>query len=143
MSDSKKVDDIVLASPSLKEPEAPKPKKVEITPEQVPIPTGYHLLVTIPEVKETFGESGIIKSQEMLRNEEISTMVVQVVDMGPDAYKDKSRFPTGPYCEVGDFVLIRAYSGTRFKIHGKEIFRIINDDSVEAVVKDPTGYSRI
>lgn len=70
-------------------------------------------------------------------------MVVQVIDMGPDAYKDEARFPNGPYCKIGDYVLIRAYSGTRFRIHGKELFRVINDDSVEAVVEDPTGYSRI
>jgi co-chaperonin GroES (HSP10) len=63
--------------------------------------------------------------------------------MGPDAYKDKDKFPSGPYCKIGDFVLMRAYSGTRFKVYGKEMFRIVNDDSVEAVVADPTGYTRI
>jgi co-chaperonin GroES (HSP10) len=113
-----------------------------LTAESVPTPTGYHLLVSLPDVKDTY-KSGILKSDVVMKNEEISTMVVQVVDMGPDAYKDKSKFPTGPYCKVGDHILIRAYSGTRFKIHGKEMFRLINDDSVEAVVVDPTGYSRI
>jgi co-chaperonin GroES (HSP10) len=61
--------------------------------------------------------------------------------MGPDCYLDKERFPTKPYCKEGDFVLIRAFQGTRFKVHGEE-FRIINDDNVEAVVDDPRGYSR-
>jgi len=114
----------------------------QLTEQQIPKPSGYRLLVAIPEIKETY-ESGLVKAETTLKHEEVSTMVVQVVDMGPDAYADKERFPNGPYCKIGDFVLIRAYSGTRFKIHGKELFRVINDDSVEAVVEDPTGYSRI
>ena len=61
--------------------------------------------------------------------------------MGPDAYDDKKKFPNGPYCNEGDWVLMRSYSGTRFKIHGKE-FRLINDDSVEAVVQDPRGIEK-
>lgn len=114
----------------------------QLTEQQIPKPTGYRILVAIPEVKETY-ESGLVKPDSVLKQEEVSTMVVQVVDMGPDAYQDKERFPNGPYCQIGDHVLIRAYSGTRFRIHGKELFRVINDDSVEAVVEDPTGYSRI
>lgn len=114
----------------------------QLTEQQIPKPSGYRLLVAIPEIKETY-ESGLVKADTTLKHEEVSTMVVQVVDMGPDAYKDEERFPNGPYCKIGDYVLIRAYSGTRFRIHGKELFRVINDDSVEAVVEDPTGYSRI
>lgn len=114
----------------------------QLTEQQIPKPSGYRILVAIPEVKETY-ESGLVKPDSVLKQEEVSTMVVQVVDMGPDAYQDKERFPNGPYCQIGDHVLIRAYSGTRFRIHGKELFRVINDDSVEAVVEDPTGYSRI
>ena len=115
----------------------------QLTEQQIPKPTGYRILVAIPEIKETYGDSGIVKAATEMKNEELSTMVVRVVDMGPDAYSDEKRFPNGPYCQIGDYVLIRAYSGTRFKIHGKEMFRIINDDSVEAVVEDPSGYSRI
>jgi co-chaperonin GroES (HSP10) len=115
----------------------------QLTEQQIPKPTGYRMLVAIPEIKETYGDSGIVKAATEMKNEELSTMVVRVVDMGPDAYSDEKRFPNGPYCQIGDYVLIRAYSGTRFKIHGKEMFRIINDDSVEAVVEDPSGYSRI
>jgi co-chaperonin GroES (HSP10) len=114
----------------------------QLTEQQIPKPTGYRILVAIPEIKETY-ESGLVKADTTLKHEEVSTMVVQVVDMGPDAYKDEQRFPNGPYCKIGDHILIRAYSGTRFRIHGKELFRVINDDSVEAVVEDPTGYSRI
>ena len=117
-------------------------ENTELTADSVPTPTGYHLLVALPDVKDTY-ESGIVKSDIVMKNEEISTMVVRVVDMGPDAYQDETKFPSGPSCEVGDHILIRAYSGTRFKIFGRELFRLINDDSVEAVVVDPTGYSRI
>jgi co-chaperonin GroES (HSP10) len=61
--------------------------------------------------------------------------------MGPDCYKDDRRFPSGAWCKVGDWVVFRAYSGTRMKMYGQE-FRLINDDTVEAVVEDPTGVVR-
>jgi co-chaperonin GroES (HSP10) len=67
--------------------------------------------------------------------------VLFVVDMGPDCYKDPERYPTGPWCKKGDFVLVRPNAGTRLVIHDRE-FRIINDDSVEAVVEDPRGIKR-
>jgi co-chaperonin GroES (HSP10) len=59
----------------------------------------------------------------------------------PDPYKDTTRFPSGPSCKEGDFIIVRPNSGTRLKIHGRE-FRILNDDSVEAVVEDPRGITR-
>jgi co-chaperonin GroES (HSP10) len=74
--------------------------------------------------------------------EGIASIIGFVVSMGSDAYKDKDKFPNGAYCKVGDFVIFRSYSGTRFKIHTQE-FRLINDDTVEAVVDDPRGYKRI
>ena len=114
----------------------------ELKPDQVPTPCGYRILVALPDITDTY-QGGILKAEATLKAEELSTMVVRVVDMGPDAYKDRDRFPNGPYCQIGDHVLIRAYSGTRFKIHGQELFRLINDDSVEAVVADPSSYSRI
>ena len=83
-------------------------------------------------------EGGIIKATQTLREEEIGSIVGMVLELGPDCYKDPSKFPTGPYCKEGDWVMMRSYSGTRFKLEGKE-FRLINDDSVEAVVKDPRG----
>jgi co-chaperonin GroES (HSP10) len=80
---------------------------------------------------------------DALRDAEgIASIIGFVVSMGPDAYQDKEKFPHGPYCEKGDFVIFRSYSGTRFKIHTQE-FRLINDDTVEAVVDDPRGYKRI
>ena len=73
---------------------------------------------------------------------EVASIVGFVIAMGPDCYKDEKRFPTGPWCKEGDFVLMRSYSGTRISIHGKE-FRLINDDTPEAVVQDPRGIKRV
>lgn len=107
---------------------------------QLPDPKGYRLLCAVPHVEEEFG-NGLIKAESTVKAEEQTTVVLFVVKVGPDAYKDESRFPNGPWCGVGDFVLTRPYSGTRVVIHGRE-FRIINDDSVEAVVDDPRGIRR-
>ena len=107
---------------------------------QLPDPSGYRILCGIPNVEEQY-ESGIIKSDMTLQHEELLTTVLFVVKMGPDCYKDAARFPSGPWCKEGDFILVRPHAGTRLKIHGRE-FRIINDDSVEGVVEDPRGISR-
>ena len=107
---------------------------------QLPNPSGYRILCAIPEVEKEF-ESGIAKPDSLIRTDELLTTVLFVVKLGPDCYNDKERFPTGPWCKQGDFVLVRPNAGTRLVIHGKE-FRIINDDSVEAVVQDPRGISR-
>ena len=107
---------------------------------QLPDPSGYRILCTIPEIDEQY-ESGILKSDATLQYEELLTTVLFVLKMGPDCHKDPTRFPTGPWCREGDFVLVRPHAGTRLKIHGRE-FRIINDDSVEGVVEDPRGISR-
>ena len=107
---------------------------------QLPEPKGYKLLITLPEVEETT-EGGIVKSVESQHEESIATVVGCVMSMGPDAYANSGRFPNGPYCQVGDWVVFLAFSGTRLKIHGRE-FRLINDDTVEAVVEDPRGVER-
>ena len=83
----------------------------------------------------------IIKTEETIKNEEILATVLFVVKLGTDCYKDESRFPSGPYCKEGDFVLVRPHTGTKINIHGKA-FRLINDDSIEAVVDDPRGIQR-
>jgi co-chaperonin GroES (HSP10) len=107
---------------------------------QLPDPSGYRILCGIPNIEEQY-ESGIIKSDLTLQHEELLTTVLFVVKMGPDCYKDATRFPSGPWCKEGDFILVRPHAGTRLKIHGRE-FRIINDDSVEGIVEDPRGISR-
>ena len=117
------------------------PQSAEEKAKQVPEPSTFHLLCVLPEIDEEYGDSGLIKAGQTMHFEEVLSPVLFVVKMGPDAYKDATRFPSGPSCKVGDFVLVRPNTGTRIKIHGKE-FRIINDDSVEAVVQDPRGITR-
>ena len=117
-------------------------KKDEEKATQLPKPAGYKILCAIPEQeKENEGDIGIIKADETLRYDELLTTVLFVVDLGPDCYADKAKFPTGPWCQKGDFVLTRPNAGSRLLIHGRE-FRIINDDSVEGVVEDPRGIKR-
>ena len=116
-------------------PETPEQKA-----KQLPDPSGYRILCGIPKIDEKF-ESGILKADITQHHEELLTTVLYVMKMGPDCYKDESRFPSGPWCKLGDFVLVRPHTGSRVKIHGVE-FRIINDDSVEGVVEDPRGISR-
>jgi hypothetical protein len=110
---------------------------------QLPKPSGYRILCAIPEAEKHFEDSeiGLLKSDETMRNEETLTTVLFVVDLGPDCYKDEKRFPSGPWCKKGDFILVRPYAGSRLLIHGRE-FRLINDDSVEGVVDDPRGIKR-
>jgi co-chaperonin GroES (HSP10) len=107
---------------------------------QLPKPSGYRILCAIPEVEKEY-DSGIVKADATVQYEELLTTVLFVVDLGPDCYKDPQRFPTGPWCKKGDFVLVRPNAGSRLVIHGRE-FRIINDDSVEGVVDDPRGIKR-
>lgn len=116
------------------------PETAEDKATQLPQPSGYHILVAIPEIENKY-ESGIIKADSTMHYEEVLSTVFFVVKMGPDCYKDATRFPSGPWCKEGDFVLARPNSGTRLKIHGRE-FRLINDDSVEGIVDDPRGISR-
>jgi co-chaperonin GroES (HSP10) len=107
---------------------------------QLPKPTGYHILCAIPEAEKEF-DNGLVKADETMRHEEALTTVLFVVELGPDCYKDETRFSSGPWCKKGDFVLIRPHAGSRLVIHGRE-FRIINDDTIEAVVSDPRGIHR-
>jgi hypothetical protein len=118
-------------------------KTVEEKAKQLPKPSGYHILCAIPEAEEEIDGSdiGLIKAQETMRYEEMLTTVLFVVDLGPDCYKDATRFPSGAWCKKGDFILVRPNSGSRLVIHGKD-FRMINDDSVEGVVDDPRGIKR-
>jgi co-chaperonin GroES (HSP10) len=116
------------------------PQTAEEKAKQLPEPSGYRILCVIPEIEDAY-ESGILKADTTMHYEEVLSTVFFVVKMGPDCYKDATRFPTGPWCKEGDFILARPNSGTRLKIHGRE-FRIINDDSVEAVVEDPRGITR-
>jgi hypothetical protein len=108
---------------------------------QLPDPVGYHILCAIPEAEKEYEGSSIAKADETMRVEEVLTTVLFVVKLGPECYSDKTRFPNGPWCKQGDFILVRPNSGSRLLIHGRE-FRLINDDTVEAVVQDPRGIKR-
>jgi co-chaperonin GroES (HSP10) len=107
---------------------------------QLPDPTGYRILCAVPDVEEQT-EGGIFKSDITKQYEELTTPVLFVLKVGPDAYKDEKRFPSGAWCKEGDFIVTRPMAGSRIKIHGRE-FRMINDDAVEGVVEDPRGISR-
>jgi co-chaperonin GroES (HSP10) len=108
---------------------------------QLPQPSGYRILCAIPEMKEEFDDSVLIKADITRKNEETLTTVLFVVALGPDCYKDEKKFPSGPWCKEGDFILVRPHSGSRLVIHDTE-WRLINDDTVEAVVENPVGIRR-
>jgi len=114
-------------------------KKKEL--EKVPQPAGWRLTI-FPLKLESKTSGGLHLTDDTIEQAQVSTNICKVLKVGDLAYKDESKFPTGPWCKKGDFVIFRSYSGTRFKIHNQE-FRIINDDTVEAVVDDPRGYKRI
>lgn len=132
----------LLVAPSLKQlgEATVLPESAEQKAKQLPDPSGYRLLCALPEVDKAY-DSGLLKADITMQHEELLTTVLFVLKVGPDAYKDDKRFPSGPWCKEGDFVLVRPHAGTRVKIHGRE-FRIINDDAVEGVVEDPRGVTR-
>lgn len=107
---------------------------------QIPKPVGYRLLIALPQIEDKY-ESGIIKADKTMHEERILSMIGLVVDMGEQAYNDETRFPNGPWCKQGDYVMFRANTGTRFMFNGVE-YRLMNDDSIEAVVADPRGITR-
>jgi len=120
-------------------------KAVELTEEefeaQLPKPVGYRVLVALPNVEETFEGSDLIKATTTKHHEYIMSIIGLVVDIGDQCYADKERFPTGPWCKTGDYVMFRANTGTRFTVNGLE-YRLMNDDSIEAVVADPRGIQK-
>jgi len=119
--------------------------EIELTQEdienQLPVPVGYRVLVALPQVEETYGDSGLVKSATTINQEHVMSIIGLVLDMGEQAYSDPDRFPTGPWCKQGDYVMFRANTGTRFRVNGVE-YRLMNDDSIEAIVADPRGITR-
>ena len=112
---------------------------------KMPVPKGYKILIAITKLDDTFVDSKIIRPDQLTRREETTSVTGLVMSLGEEAYKDTEKFPSGPYCGKGDFILMKAYSGTRFKVltkEGEQEFRLINDDMVEAVVADPRGITR-
>jgi len=109
--------------------------------QQLERPVGYRVLIALPEIEKTYGNTSVLKTDKEVHHDYIMSIMGLVVDMGSGAYGDKERFPDGAWCKQGDFVMFRANSGTRFKVAGKE-YRLLNDDSIEAVVTDPRGITR-
>ncbi len=105
---------------------------------QLPNPVGYRILVALPDISDYYDGSTLLKTDSEKHREYITSIMGVVIDMGGDAYNDKERYPDGPWCKVGDYVMFRMNTGTRFKVNGKE-FRLMNDDSIEAVIPDPRG----
>lgn len=112
----------------------------EVLKAKLPEPVGYKILIAVPELNAKT-DGGVYMPDSLKQAEETASIIGYVLKVGSVAYSDPARFPDGAWCKEGDFIIFRSYSGTRFKVMGKE-FRIINDDTVEAVVEDPRGYSR-
>ena len=133
-------DGLVLPPEVAEELEAKKAAMLERA-RQLPDPVGWKILCAVPEMDDTFEGSELVRPEASRREEEIATTVLFVAKLGPDCYADKTKYPNGPWCKEGDFVVVRTYSGTRIKIHGRE-FRVIYEDQVEATVQDPRGILR-
>ena len=108
---------------------------------QLPTPVGYRVLIAMPVVEEAFEGTDLLKSVTTKNHEQVMSIIGLVLDMGEQAYSDPDRFPNGPWCKQGDYVMFRANTGTRFTVEGLE-YRLMNDDSIEAVVADPRGIQR-
>ena len=117
------------------------PNEVGKYASQLPEPSGFRMLLALPEMKEET-DGGIFIPENRLHDEKAASVVGMVLKQGPDCYNDEKRFPSGPWCKEGDWVCIRSFSGDRINIQGKE-FRLISDDNILAVVQDPRGVSRV
>ena len=107
----------------------------------MPQPTGYRVVV-MPFQGFAKTKGGILITDETRERESLATVVAYIVQLGPDAYKDKTKFPSGPYCKQGDWAIIGKYAGTRIKLEDGEI-RILNDDEVLGTILEPTDVYTI
>ena len=108
--------------------------------QNLPTPRGYKLMLAIAGAETKRG--GVYLPEAHVDKETTATILGVVVSMGDLAYNDDKKFPTGPWCKVGDFVMFHPYSGTRFAVKGQE-FRFLNDDMVLAVIEDPSELERV
>lgn len=138
-TDLEKLRETKIADQKAKEVKAHEAQQ-KLLDHAMPKPAGYMVLIALPDVSEAY-ESGIIKSDSTQKEEYILSTMGLVVDMGIQAYTDKERFPNGPWCKKGDCVMFRPNSGTRFKIGSNE-FRLLEDDSIQAIVPDPRYVAR-
>ena len=102
---------------------------------KLPQPTGWRMLVLPFKMKEKT-KGGLILAETALERQQVASQCGLVLRMGPDCYKDKDRYPKGPWCKEGEWVMFARYAGSRIKIEGGEI-RLLNDDEVLATIKNP------
>ena len=102
---------------------------------KLPVPTGWRILV-LPFKGKKKTKGGILYSDEQIERQQLATVCGNILAMGPDCYKDNEKFPRGPWCKKGDWVIFARYAGSRFKIEGGEV-RLLNDDEIIATIKDP------
>ena len=102
---------------------------------KLPQPTGWRILV-LPFKGKKKSKGGVYFSDEQVERQQLATVCGNILAMGPDCYKDKDKFPRGPWCKKGDWVIFARYAGSRFKIVGGEV-RLLNDDEIIATIKDP------
>ena len=102
---------------------------------ELPVPSGWRLLV-LPFTPKEKTKGGIIIAQESLDKARIATNCGYVIKMGPMAYGDKEKFPSGPWCKEGDWVIFARYAGSRLPIEGGEV-RLLNDDEVLGTINNP------
>ena len=118
-----------------KEEEPLNPKNIKSQESHLPEPSGWRLLV-LPYTPREKTKGGILIAQESLDKLRVATNCGYVLSMGPLAYQDKEKYPTGPWCKVGEWVIFARYAGSRLPIEGGEV-RILNDDEVLGTIKDP------
>jgi co-chaperonin GroES (HSP10) len=111
------------------------PENIKSVVDELPTPSGWRLLV-LPFTPKEKTSGGIIISQESLDRLRIATNCGYVLKIGPLAYYDKEKYPTGPWCKKGDWVIFARYAGSRLPIEGGEV-RILNDDEVLGTIPDP------
>ena len=102
----------------------------------LPRAVGYKLVVIVEERPETYDDSVIVKPESERTREQHMMQVGRLVDVGPDAWADKAKFPSGPWAKIGDYVLLDRYGGVKFRL-GNNIVRIVNDDAVDGTVANP------
>lgn len=113
------------------------PSKIEASVlERMPQPSGWRLLI-LPYKGSAKTKGNVFLPEEYVERQSLATVVAYVLAIGPDAYKDQAKFPNGPWCKKGDWVMIGRYAGARFRIEGGEV-RIINDDEVIATIIEPS-----
>ena len=110
-------------------------KKSKKEEPKLPKPTGWRLLVLPFKMKEKT-KGGLVLAETTLEKQQVASQVGLVMAMGPDCYKDKERYPDGPWCKVKDWVMFARYAGSRIKIDGGEM-RLLNDDEVLATIDSP------